>query len=237
MLETLEERRTLGYEFDFSFIWDFWPELAWGAVETVLLSASSIILGFVAGASLAVARVHGSRIVSTIATFYVEAIRNTPLVVQAFWLFFGLAAMGFRLPAFHAAIITLVINVSAYTAEIIRAGMESIPKGQFEAADCLALSRWQVLFHVELPQAVERVYPALISQFVLMMLASSIMSQISVEELTGAAYGIQSITFRGFEIYIVVALIYLALSVLMRFAMELVAQLAFTRRRRLGTPL
>lgn len=227
----------MGYEFDFGSVMEYWPELAKGAWKTVLLSGFSIIFGFVAGTALAVARVHGNRTMSALATGYVELIRNTPLVVQAFWLFFGLAALGLHVPAFEAAIITLVINVSAYTAEIIRAGMESIPKGQFEAADCLALSRTQVLFHVELPQAVERVYPALISQFVLMMLASSIMSQISVEELTGAAYGIQSITFRGFEIYIVVAVIYLALSVLMRLAMEGAAQMAFTRRRRLGTPL
>ncbi|HWL58251.1 MAG TPA: amino acid ABC transporter permease [Paracoccus sp. (in: a-proteobacteria)] len=225
------------YDFDFSFLADFWPELARGAGETVLLSSAAILSGFVVGTALAVARVHGKRTMSALAAGYVEIIRNTPLVVQAFWLFFGLAALGLHVPAFQAAIITLVINVSAYTAEIIRAGMESIPKGQHEAADCLALSRTQVLFHVELPQAIERVYPALISQFILMMLASSIMSQISVEELTGAAYGIQSITFRGFEIYIVVAVIYLLLSVLMRLAMEMVARAAFTRRRRLGTPL
>ena len=227
----------MGYEFDFGSVIEYWPELAKGAWRTVLLSGFAIIFGFIAGAALAVARVHGKRTMSALATSYVELIRNTPLVVQAFWLFFGLAALGLHVPAFEAAIFTLVVNVSAYTAEIIRAGMESIPKGQFEAADCLALSRAQVLFHVELPQAVERVYPALISQFVLMMLASSIMSQISVEELTGAAYGIQSITFRGFEIYIVVAVVYLALSVLMRLAMEMAAQMAFTRRRRLGTPL
>ncbi len=227
----------MGYEFDFGSVIEYWPELAKGAWRTVLLSGFAIIFGFIAGATLAVARVHGKRTMSALATSYVELIRNTPLVVQAFWLFFGLAALGLHVPAFEAAIFTLVVNVSAYTAEIIRAGMESIPKGQFEAADCLALSRAQVLFHVELPQAVERVYPALISQFVLMMLASSIMSQISVEELTGAAYGIQSITFRGFEIYIVVAVVYLALSVLMRLAMEMAAQMAFTRRRRLGTPL
>ncbi|MGQ3673678.1 amino acid ABC transporter permease [Xanthobacter sp. TB0136] len=225
------------YDFDFSFIANFWPELARGALKTLLLSGVSIVFGFLFGTGVAVARVHGNRTLSTIATCYVELIRNTPLVVQAFWLFFGLAALGLHVPAFQAAIITLVINVSAYTAEISRAGLESIPKGQREAADCLALSRRQVLFHIELPQAIERVYPALISQFVLMMLASSILSQISVEELTGSAYGIQSITFRGFEIYIVVAVIYLILSILMRLAMEIGANVVFTRRRRLGTYL
>ena len=166
-----------------------------------------------------------------------DVIRNTPLVIQAFWLFFGLASLQVRIPAIAAAVIALVINVSAYTTEILRAGIESIPRGQIEAASRLGMNRWKVLRLVILPQAVERMYPALVSQFVLMLLATSIMSQISVEELTSAGYSVQSQTFRGFEIYLVVALVYLCLSWLLRLLMASLARAAFTRQRRLGTPL
>ena len=227
----------MAYQFDFSFLVDYWPQLIDGAVKTLGLSAFSIAFGFVLGTGCAVARIHAGKPLRAAVGIYVDVIRNTPLVVQAFWLFFGMAALGIRVPAFYAAIFTLVVNVGAYTAEIVRAGLESIPRGQREAADCLGLTKAQVILRVELPQAVERVYPALVSQFILMMLATSIMSQISVEELTGAAYGIQSTTFRGFEIYIVVAAVYLVLSWLTRSVMMLAGNLVFTRKRRLGTAL
>jgi polar amino acid transport system permease protein len=223
----------MDYQFDFSFLSAFWPEIFAGTWLTIRMTVSSIVLGFAAGAGFAVIRAFGPPWGRKAVTWYVDIIRNTPLVIQAFWLFFGLAVLHIRVPALGAAVFALVINVAAYTAEIIRAGIEAIPKGQLEAAECLALPRWRVIWHVILPQAVEKMYPALISQFVLMMLASSIMSQISAEELTAVGYRIQSETFRGFEIYIVIAVVYLALSWLLRLAMEQGANLAFPRRRRL----
>lgn len=225
------------YAFDFSFLRTHWEPLLEGAITTVRMSGTTIFLGFVTGTALAVVRTQGPVWSRRAVTLYVDLVRNTPLVIQAFWLFFGLAALRIQVPAMTAALIALVINVSAYTAEIMRAGIESIPKGQVEAAQCLSLSRWQVLRRVILPQAVERMYPALISQFVLMMLATSIMSQISVEELTAAGYSIQSETFRGFEIYLVIAGVYLVLSLGLRLLMAGVAAGAFTRRRRLKTSL
>jgi len=227
----------MNYDFDFSFLDDYWESLLDGALLTVRMSALTVVLGFVVGVAIAVARTDGPRWLRKLVVGYVEVLRNTPLVVQAFWLFFGLAAIQVRVSAFTAAIVALTINVSAYTAEIVRAGMESIPKGQVEAASCLGMSRWKVLRLVILPQAIERMYPALASQFVLMMLATSIMSQISAEELTAAGYSIQSETFRGFEIYLVIAAIYLGLSWLMRLTMAGMAQLSFARLRRLKTPL
>jgi polar amino acid transport system permease protein len=119
----------------------------------------------------------------------------------------------------------------------MRAGIESIRKGQLEAAQCLGLSRLQTLAVVVLPPATERVYPALASQFILIMLTTSVVSQISAEELTSIAARIDSITFRSFEIYFVVALLYVLLAVAMRGVFWLIARLAFPRLRRLGTPL
>ncbi|MDF3834273.1 amino acid ABC transporter permease [Cupriavidus basilensis] len=227
----------MNYEFDFSFLTTYWRALFDGMLLTLRMSLTTIVLGFVVGVALAVARTQGGPLLRKAVGFYVEALRNTPLVVQAFWLFFGLAAIQVRVPALAAAVIALVINVSAYTAEIVRAGIESVPRGQLEAASCLGMSRWKMLRLVILPQAVERMYPALISQFVLMMLATSIMSQISAEELTAVGYVIQSETFRGFEIYLVIAVVYLAMSWLLRLTMAGLANAAFPRRRRLKTPL
>lgn len=227
----------MDYQFDFSFLNTHWPALLQGFVSALRMSVATIVLGFIAGTALAVARTEGPPWMRRAVTAYVDVIRNTPLVIQAFWLFFGLAAIQVKVPALMAAVIALTINVSAYTTEIMRAGIESIPRGQLEAASCLGMSRWKMLRLVILPQATERMYPALISQFVLMMLATSIMSQISVEELTSAGYIIQSETFRGFEIYLVVAVLYLALSWLLRLSMGGLAMVAFARRRRLKTPL
>lgn len=227
----------MDYQFDFSFLATSWRDLIDGALLTLRMSVATIVFGFVLGVALAVVRTQGGPASRRLVTGYVDVIRNTPLVIQAFWLFFGLAALQIRVPAMAAAIIALTINVSAYTTEIVRAGIETIPRGQIEAAQCIGLSRWQMLRLVILPQAVERMYPALISQFVLMMLATSIMSQISAEELTAIGYRIQSETFRGFEIYIVIAGVYLVLSWLLRLAMAAVGAVAFTRRRRLKTPL
>lgn len=163
-----------------------------------------------------------------------EGIRNTPLLIQVFLLYFGFASIGLPLPAWVAALATLVINVGAYTAEIMRAGIESIKHGQWEAAECLGLSRAQTYWHVVLLPAMERVYPALTSQFVLLMLATSITSQISAEELTAVANLVQSMTFRAFETYIVVGVFYILLSFVMRFGFWLLGKLIFPRRRRLG---
>lgn len=227
----------MDYQFDFSFLSTHWLALLQGAASTLRMSVFTILLGFIVGTALAVVRTQGAPWMRRVVTVYVDVIRNTPLVIQAFWLFFGLATLQMKVPALTAAVIALTINVSAYTTEIMRAGIESIPRGQIEAASCLGMSRWKMLRLVILPQAAERMYPALISQFVLMMLATSIMSQISVEELTSAGYIIQSETFRGFEIYLVVAVLYLVLSSLLRLSMAGLASVAFARRRRLKTPL
>ncbi len=213
----------MAYKFDFGFLWDTWPDFLDGALLTLGLSTAAIVLGFMLGTVCAIARTGPNRVARAIVTGYVEIIRNTPLLVQTFWLFFGLASIGLRMTAFQAAILALTINVGAYTCEIVRAGIESIHKGQIEAGESLGLSRWSQLRDVILPPAIERVVPALGSQFILIMLASSIMAQISAEELMAAASRVQSDTFRGFEIYIVVACMYVVPSWLLRIVFEMIA--------------
>lgn len=128
---------------------------------TVQLSLMATVAGFLLGTLCAVASTSGSRILRAIVGLYVEFIRNTPLLVQLFVVFFGLASLGLKFAATTSAVIGLTINIGAYSSEIIRAGIESLHKGQIEAGDCLALSRWQVLAAIVLPTAIEKVYPAL----------------------------------------------------------------------------
>ena len=231
----------MNYQFDFSFLWDadnaYWRDILHGTWLTIELTLLAIVLGFTLGAACAIGSTSRVPALRRAIAVYVEVIRNTPLLVQTFWLFFGLASIGFKFSAFTAAVIALTVNIAAYTSEIIRSGIESVRKGQIEAAESLGLTRLQLLFDVVLPPAIERVLPSLSGQFVLMMLATSIMAQISTEELMAAASRIQSETFRGFEIYIVVAGVYLSLTVALRFAFALLAWAAFPRRRRLGTPV
>ncbi|WP_439588807.1 amino acid ABC transporter permease [Hydrogenophaga sp.] len=224
----------MDYEFEFASVLAAWPQFLDGAWMTIQLSFPATVLGFVIGTVLAIGRRSDVRWLSALCGVYVEVIRNTPLLVQVFLVFFGLASLGWKVTAFSAALLSLVINVAAYSCEIMRAGLDSIHKGQLEAAECLGLTRRQIYWHVMLRPAMEKVYPALTSQFVLLMLATSITSQISVEELTAAAARVQSETFRPFEAYILVAVAYLVLSLLMRVGLWVFGQVVFTRKRRLG---
>lgn len=225
------------YEFDFDSLRDYWPSFLHGALMTLEMTAVATVVGLAIGVVLAIGRRGRSRWIAGLCGAYVEIVRNTPYLIQIFFLFFGLSSIGLRLPIFVAAVLTMVINVGAYTAEIVRAGMDTVPPGQVEAAQALGLSTPQIYWDVILRPALERVYPALTSQFVLMMLSSSVTSQISAEELTAIANNIQSDTFRPFETYIVVALLYLAMALLLKFGFHLFGQAIFPRRRRLGTPL
>ncbi len=227
----------MNYTFDFAAVLEQWPLLAQGAWVTVKLSFCATVLGFILGTLCALARNSRLGWLRALAGGYVELIRNTPLLIQAYFLIFGLSSAGLTMPIMAGAVLALVINIGAYTCEIVRAGIESIPKDQLEAGECLALSRLQVFWHVVLRPAVERVYPSLTSQFVLLMLASSIMSAVGAEELLGVANRIQSDTYRNFEVFIVLWGVYLALSWLMRLGFWLLAQVVFPRRRKLGTPL
>jgi polar amino acid transport system permease protein len=160
----------------------------------------------------ALGRTSGPRWLRFVIAAYVEFVRNTPFLVQVFVIFFGLPALGIRLEADTGALIAMVLNGSAYTIEIVRAGIEAVSHGQVEAAYALGLHRIQTFRSVVLPQALRAVFAPLGSQFILLMLNSSIVSVISADELTAAAQDIQSRTFRSFEVYIVVTAMYFVLS-------------------------
>lgn len=225
------------YNFDFTALLPYWRLFLDGAWLTLQLSAVATVLGCALGTLFAIGRADGPGWLKFLIGTYVELIRNTPLLVQVFLVYFGLASLGIKVSANMAAVAALVVNVVAYTCEIVRAGLESIHKSQIEAAECLGMSRAQTYWHVIVRPALERVYPALTSQYVLLMLASSITSQISAEELTAVANRIQSETFRSFETYIVTGIVYVGLSFLVRGAFALAGQIMFPRRRKLGTAI
>ena len=219
----------MDYTFHFGDIWANRDELAWGALLTVELSALSMVLSLIVAVAGALARTGGPPWLRMLVASYVEFIRNTPFLVQVFVIFFGLPAIGLRLEANVCAVIAMVLNGSAYTIEIIRAGIETIGHGQIEAGRALGLRSLQAFYLIVLPQALQKVVPPLGSQFILLMLNSSIVSVISADELTAAAQDIQSRTFRSFEAYIVAAVIYFVLSMAFSGAFAAVERAAFPR--------
>ena len=206
----------MNIEFDFGAVLSEWPLLLRGVAWTVGLTAVGTVLGMIVGTFCAWARADGPKWLRAVVGTYVELIRNTPFIVQLFFIFFGLPAAGVKLTPEVASVIAMVLNLGAYSTEIIRAGIEATPRGQIEAAVSLALSKSQVFLRVVLPPALKRVWPAMVSQIVIVMLGSAVCGQISTEELSYAANLIQSRNFRAFEAFIVATLLYLALAVALR---------------------
>jgi polar amino acid transport system permease protein len=203
-------------EFDFGAVLVDWRLLAKGIAWTIGLTAIATVIGMAVGVACAWARANGPPWLRWVAGSYVELIRNTPFIVQLFFIFFGLPAAGVKLTPETASIIAMVMNLGAYSTEIIRAGIEATPKGQIEAAVSLALNKVQVFIRVVLPPALKKVWPAMVSQIIIVMLGSAVCGQISTEELSYAANLIQSRNFRAFESFIIATLLYLALAVALR---------------------
>ncbi|HTN61020.1 MAG TPA: amino acid ABC transporter permease [Devosia sp.] len=206
------------------------PALLKGLVVTIQLSASAIVLGSLLGLATAALRSNGPVWAQWLVRAYVEIFRNTPFLVQLYIVFFGLPSVGIRISAIEAGILAMTINLGAYSTEIFRAGIESIHRSQIEAGLALALTRWQIFTRVVLVPAVARVWPSLASQFILIMLTSSVCSFISVEELSGATYTIQAETFQSLEAYIVAGVIYLILALVLKTALAVLGQRLFGRK-------
>jgi polar amino acid transport system permease protein len=217
------------YGLQFRDVFAAWESILDGVWITLLLSGVAMVGGLLIGVLCAAARTYGPAWLRRIVGAYVEIIRNTPLLVQLFLIFFGLPSLGVRLDGLTAAMIALVINLGAYTTEIVRAGLEAVPKAQIEAGHSLGLSGLQVFRYIVVFPALKAMFPALASQFVLLMLATSVASQISVQDLFHAASIVQSRTFRDFEVYTVIGVLYLALAIGFRGFFALIYRLVFVR--------
>lgn len=187
--------------------------LAEGAFTSAALTAAAGLVGFGIASILASLRYYAIPWLSQIATGYVEFIRNTPLIVQLFFIAFGLPALlGYQWPFWAHALLALSINFSGYFSEIIRSGLQSVGIGQIEAARALGLNEFTILRKVLLPQAIAKMVPAIGAQYIFLFLTTGVISEIGVTDLTQAGLFIDSRTFRSFEVFLTLTVIYILLS-------------------------
>ncbi len=219
------------YVFQFGIVWDHLPHLLNGAWLTIRLSLGAFALGFALAILLAFLRTAGPKPLRAAIAAYVEFIRNTPFLVQLFIIYFSLPAIGIRLEAITAALIGMSLNFSGYGTEIIRSGIEAVPRSQIEAGHSLGFTRLQIFRQIIVFPALRTVYPALASQFVLLMLGSSIVAAISAEELTAVVNSLQSTTFRAFEFYFVATAMYLLMAIGARWLLHAIYWIVFERGR------
>lgn len=202
------------YKFNFGALLPYWEQFLHGCLLSLGMSAMAVVIGMSLGLIALLGKRSRYAVPRIVANTYVEVIRNTPFLVQVLFIFFGLPTLGLGLTPWTAAIVALSLNLGAFSTEIIRGGIDVIPRGQFEAGAALGLSPFKTFRYVILKPALRVIFPALSGQFVLLLLTSSIVSSISAEELTSIAQSVDSVTFRSFEVYVVAALLYFFMSMI-----------------------
>lgn len=203
----------MSYSMDFSFITRYGNLYLTGTRNTVMLAFLAVLVGVVLGLGLALMRRSRFRLIKFVAAAYIEFVRGTPLLVQLFIIFYGLPVVtGMRFPDFVAGVIALSLNSAAYIAEIIRAGLQSVDRGQMEAARSLGMNHHTAMRHIIIPQAFKNILPALGNEFIVVIKESAIVSVIGIYEIMRSANIVRGITYRPFEPLIVAALIYFVLT-------------------------
>jgi polar amino acid transport system permease protein len=207
-------------DLDFSPVWAGWPQLLHGALVTVEITAVSLLLGCVLGLLIGIGRLDPKRrVVYGICTAYVAAIRGTPLLVQLFIWFFGLPQFGIMLPAFACGMVGLGIYSAAYVSEIVRGAIQSVDRGQMEAARSIGLSAGQAMRSVILPQAIVRMIPPLGNEFIALIKNSALVSLLTIHDLMHEGQKIISVSYRSLEVYLAIAVIYFILTGLTTLAL------------------
>jgi polar amino acid transport system permease protein len=198
---------------DFSPVWAGWEALATGAATTIEVTACSLVLGCVLGLLVGIGRLAPQRrVVYGICTAYLTFIRGTPLLVQLFILFFGLPQFGIMLPAFACGVLGLGVYSGAYVSEIVRGSIQSVERGQMEAARSLGMPYRMAMRKVILPQAFVRMIPPLGNEFIALIKNSALVSLLTINDLMHEGEKIISVSYRSLEVYIVIAFIYLILT-------------------------
>jgi polar amino acid transport system permease protein len=218
-----------GYVFQFREVFQELPMLLDGAITTLHISILTLVFSLIVGIIGALCRMSRLGGLRVPATWYVEVVRNTPLLVQLFFIYFGLSQINIDVSNYTAGLIGLVLNNGAYLTEIVRAGIQAIHKGQFEAGYSLGLSFPQLMRHVVFPQAFRVIYPPMCNQFIGIILWSSLVSTISVHDLALRGKELASTTFRSFETYAVVTLIYVAMTLTISAALKVIGYRLFRR--------
>lgn len=194
---------------DWGVVWQHRSELAGGVTLTVLLTVLTMVVAIPGGIVLALMRLSRSSLLSWLSVVYVEFFRNLPLILVVYWAFYVLPVVAdIRFSAFGTGLVALCLNVAAYNAETFRAGINSIRKGQTEAALAIGMSRWQAMRQVVIPQATRRVLPVLASTWVSLFKNTSLVSVIAVGELAHVSMQIRSQSFRVLEMLTAMAVIY-----------------------------
>lgn len=217
---------------DFSVVTDAWQSLLFGVFGTLFLAFSGMVIAMIIGILGVVILRAELRIPSFLVTAFVEIVRNTPFLVQIFFVFFALPLAGIRLNPTMTAVIALGVNGGAYAIEIIRGGVESISKGQTEAGLALGLHSHEVFRLIVLIPALRAIYPSLASQFILLTLTTAICTSISAYELTSVGQRIEAETFRSFEVYFTLTGIYLVISLVTMWVLAGIGRWAFSYPQR-----
>jgi polar amino acid transport system permease protein len=214
-------------EYQWRTVLAYLPDYLQAAVLALRITVLGFLLAFALAMIAAVARNSQLRIPRILAACYVEAIRNTPVLLQIFIVYFALPSFGIRLSAVTAGTIALGINVGAYLTEVIRAGISSVGKGQLEAAQILGLTKAHVFVYVVAPQALRNVYPALVNNLVQVLLGTSLLSTIAVPEITGVATVINARTLLFVQVFGIAVALYLVLSYGLSALSAIIGRFAF----------
>ncbi|KHK50756.1 ABC transporter permease [Ralstonia sp. A12] len=200
-------------ELDFSPVWAGWSDILHGALVTVEVTAVALMLGCVLGLLVGIGRLNPRRrFIYGICTVYVTFIRGTPLLVQLFLLFFGLPQFDILLPAFVCGVLGLGVYSGAYVSEIVRGAIQSVDRGQMEAARSIGMSSAQSMRAIILPQAVVRMIPPLGNEFIALIKNSALVSLLTIHDLMHEGQKIISVSYRSLEVYLAIALVYLVLT-------------------------
>ncbi len=203
----------MGFDFQFSVMWESVPLLLSGAKLTIIITVFGLLIGFILGAVTGLMKISRNIVSRKLAGIYIECIRGTPIMVQVMFIYFGLPmAMGMRIPPMVAGIVAIAVNSGAYIAEIVRGAFQSIEKGQTEAGRSIGLSHLQTMYYVIWPQALKRMIPPLGNQFIISLKDTSLLVVVGVGELTRTGQEIIASNFRAFEVWLTVALMYLVLT-------------------------
>lgn len=214
-------------EYQWRTVLAYLPDYLNAAVLALRITVLGFLLAFALSVIAALARDSHLRVLRIIGACYVEAIRNTPVLLQIFIVFFALPSFGIRLSAVAAGTIALGVNVGAYLTEVVRAGISSVGKGQLEAAQVLGLKKVSVFVYVVAPQALRNVYPALVNNLVQVLLGTSLLSTIAVPEITGVATVINARTLLFVQVFGIAVALYLILSYGLSAISALIARFAF----------
>ena len=222
----------MAFAFDTTVFWDTFPMLVRGLKLTVEITIGGLFFGFLLGSAAGLLKLSRNFFTRKIAGVYVEAIRGTPMLVQAMFLYYGVPmAIGMRIPPMTAGIVIIAVNSGAYIAEIVRGAVQSINKGQVEAGRSIGLTSAQTMRYIVWPQALKRMIPPLGNQFIISLKDTSLLMVIGVGELMRTGQEITSVNFRAFEVYLAVACVYLVMTLSIAYAMRRVEKKLNTSRR------